>query len=116
MGTQIQDAKRALRQKVRQQLAAMTEAERAAASARARVLLAAQPCWQEARAIFFFAVLFGVLGGNLIFSSGLAPGPKVLKGFFSLALYRRGERGDPTRLQGLQDLRCAFGTLLRVFL
>ena len=57
MGPQIQEAKRALRQKVRAELANMTDAERATASAQARALLAAQPRWQRARSVLFFAPL-----------------------------------------------------------
>jgi 5-formyltetrahydrofolate cyclo-ligase len=55
MTAHIQDAKATVRRRVRQDLKAMTEAQRAGASAQARALLAAQAHWREAQAILFFA-------------------------------------------------------------
>ena len=53
----IQDSKLALRRQVREQLKALTEAQRAEASAKARALLAVQARWQNAQSILLFAPL-----------------------------------------------------------
>jgi 5-formyltetrahydrofolate cyclo-ligase len=53
----IREAKRALRQRVCAELGRLGPAERAAASAQARARLAAQPLWQTAQWVLFFAPL-----------------------------------------------------------
>lgn len=53
----IREAKRALRQQVGAALKRLGPAERAAASAQARARLAAQPLWQKAESVLFFAPL-----------------------------------------------------------
>jgi 5-formyltetrahydrofolate cyclo-ligase len=57
----IREAKRALRQQVRAALSQLGSAERIAASAQARARLAAQPLWQKAQSVLFFAPLAGEL-------------------------------------------------------
>jgi 5-formyltetrahydrofolate cyclo-ligase len=52
-----QEAKVLLRRRVKQGLQAMTEAQRAEASAQARALMVTQPLWREAQSILFFAPL-----------------------------------------------------------
>src|SRR5258706_16093700 len=53
----IRDSKTALRLQVQARLKELTAAQRAAASAQARQLCAAQAQWQQAQAILFFAPL-----------------------------------------------------------
>jgi len=53
----IRKAKRALRQQIRAELSRLEPAERSAASAQARTRLAAQPLWQTAQRVLFFAPL-----------------------------------------------------------
>jgi 5-formyltetrahydrofolate cyclo-ligase len=53
----IREAKRALRQQVCAELSRLGPADRAAASAQARAQLAAQPLWQTAQWVLFFASL-----------------------------------------------------------
>jgi 5-formyltetrahydrofolate cyclo-ligase len=55
MQSAIRDAKVALRDRVRAELKWMGPAERVAASAQARALLAAQALWQASRSVLFYA-------------------------------------------------------------
>ena len=55
MGTQIQDAKLALRRQVREKLEAMAAANRATASDQACSLLSRQKLWEQARSVLFYA-------------------------------------------------------------
>src|SRR5438309_1877868 len=55
MDDSIQESKLALRRQLRQQLAAIPEAQRNAASVMARSLLVQQTVWKLARSILFFA-------------------------------------------------------------
>jgi 5-formyltetrahydrofolate cyclo-ligase len=57
MGTAMQEAKLALREQVGERLNRMSAEERAAASAQARARLAAQPLWESAQSVLFFAPL-----------------------------------------------------------
>jgi 5-formyltetrahydrofolate cyclo-ligase len=57
MQNTIREAKRALRDQVRAAVTRMEPNEKAAASAQARALLAAQPLWRAAQWVLFFAPL-----------------------------------------------------------
>jgi 5-formyltetrahydrofolate cyclo-ligase len=59
--TAIQQVKIALRERVGAGLRQMSAAERADGSAKARALLTAQPLWQRAQSVLFFAPLPGEL-------------------------------------------------------
>jgi 5-formyltetrahydrofolate cyclo-ligase len=59
--TAIQQAKIALRERVGASLRLMSAEERADGSAKARALLAAQPLWQRAHSVLFFAPMPGEL-------------------------------------------------------
>jgi 5-formyltetrahydrofolate cyclo-ligase len=61
MGTEIQDSKRALRGRIREQLKTISEEQRTAGSQQARALLASQPRWAAAHSVLFFAPLPGEL-------------------------------------------------------
>jgi len=73
----IQDAKQALRHQVRADLARMKPGERAAASAQACALLAAQELWKTARWVMFFAPLPVELDVWPLLSEALATAKKV---------------------------------------
>ena len=75
--TAIPDAKRALRKQVRAELKRMAPEERAAASARARAALAAQPLWKGAQSVLFFAPLPEELDVWPLLAEALAAGKKV---------------------------------------
>ena len=53
----ILEAKRILRKQVQAELERMAPEARAAASAQARAILTAQPLWQQAQSVLFFAPL-----------------------------------------------------------
>ena len=55
MSMRPQTPKQALRSQIREQLRTMSDARRAAASAQARALLAAQTRWQNATSVLFYA-------------------------------------------------------------
>ena len=57
MGATIQQAKIVLREQVGERLRRISAEERAAVSAQARALLIAQPLWQSAQSVLFFAPL-----------------------------------------------------------
>jgi 5-formyltetrahydrofolate cyclo-ligase len=59
MSEQLQSSKQALRQEIRARLQSLTETQRADYSAKARALLSAQPGWQAAETILFFAPFAG---------------------------------------------------------
>lgn len=73
----IREAKRALRQQVRAELGRLSPAERAAESARARARLAAQPLWQAAQSVLFFAPLPQELDVWPLLTKALSAGKKV---------------------------------------
>ena len=77
METTIREAKRALRNRGRAGLSRMGPAERAAASARARALLAAQPMWQMAQRVLFFSPLPGELDIWPLLTEALSAGKNV---------------------------------------
>ena len=74
---QIQAAKRALRRAVLAAVAAMTPAEKTAASARARAVLTAQPLWREAKSVLFYAPMAGELDVWPLLDEALALGKAV---------------------------------------
>jgi 5-formyltetrahydrofolate cyclo-ligase len=61
MSEHLQTSKQALREEIRARLQSLTEAQRANYSVNARTLLSAQPAWQAAETILFFAPLAGEL-------------------------------------------------------
>ena len=73
----IREAKRALRIQVSAGLKRMGPGERAAASARARALLAAQPLWKTAQWVLFFAPLPEELDVWPLLTEALAAGKKI---------------------------------------
>ncbi|HOX55457.1 MAG TPA: 5-formyltetrahydrofolate cyclo-ligase [Candidatus Paceibacterota bacterium] len=73
----IREAKLALRQQVGAALSQLTPAQRAAASALARARLAAQPAWQEAHSVLFFASLPEELDLWPLLTDALAAGKRV---------------------------------------
>ena len=73
----IQESKQALRQQVRASVGRMEPGERAAASARACALLAAQTLWKTARWVLFFAPLPGELDVWPLLSQALTTSKKV---------------------------------------
>jgi 5-formyltetrahydrofolate cyclo-ligase len=77
MQNTIQEAKQALRNRVSARLKRMGPGERAAASARARALLAAQPLWRAAQWVLFFAPLPGELDVWPLLAQALAAGKRV---------------------------------------
>ena len=98
MSLHNQDSKSTLRQHVRQKLLAMTEAQRAGASAQARELLKAQLQWREARSILFFAPLAEELDVWPLVGEALGAGMRV----FLPRFVNTGEKplkrfGDPRR-------------------
>jgi 5-formyltetrahydrofolate cyclo-ligase len=99
MGTQIQDAKRVLRGRIREQLRGMTLEQRAVGSQQARALLAAQPRWQAARSLLFFAPMPGELDVWPLLSEALAAGKLIALPCFSAetSAYVAFEIRDPFR-------------------
>ena len=77
MGATIQQAKIVLREQVGEHLRRMSAEERAAASAQARALLIAQPLWQSAQSVLFFAPLPGELDVWPLLAVALGAGKKV---------------------------------------
>jgi len=77
MQKSIQAVKQALREQVRADVTRMEPGERAAASARARALLAAQTLWKTARWVLFFAPLPGELDVWPLLSEALSTAKKV---------------------------------------
>ncbi len=77
MGPEIQNSKRVLRGQIREKLSAITEEQRASASAQARTLLASQPRWQAAQSVLFFAPLPGELDVWPLLSEALAANKAV---------------------------------------
>jgi 5-formyltetrahydrofolate cyclo-ligase len=73
----IREAKQALRNQVGARLSRMEPGERAAASAQARALLAAQPLWKRAQWVLFFASLPGELDVWPLLAEALSTGKKV---------------------------------------
>jgi 5-formyltetrahydrofolate cyclo-ligase len=79
----VQQVKRALRAQVRARLSQLGETARAAASAQARTRLAAQPLWQAARTVLFFAPLPDELDVWPLLAEALAAGKHVALPRFS---------------------------------
>ncbi len=77
MQNTIREAKQTLRKQVGARLKEMAPGERAAASARARALLAAQPLWQTAQKVLFFAPLPGELDVWPLLAEALSAGKQV---------------------------------------
>jgi 5-formyltetrahydrofolate cyclo-ligase len=77
MQNTIREAKQALRNEVSARLKRMGPGERAAASARARALLAAQAVWKTARWVLFFASLPEELDVWPLLTDALSAGKKV---------------------------------------
>jgi 5-formyltetrahydrofolate cyclo-ligase len=77
MQNSIREAKQALRKQVSANLKQMEAAERAAASARARALLAAKPLWKAAQWVLFFAPLPGELDVWPLLTEALSAGKRV---------------------------------------
>lgn len=77
MPSGIPDAKRAIRARVRADLARMSPGERAAGSERARVLLTSRELWREAKNILFFAPLHTELDIWPLLGEVLASGKSV---------------------------------------
>ena len=77
MQNTIREAKRALRVQVCAELKRMEPGERAAASARARALLAAQALWQTAQWVLFFAPLPEEVDVWPLLAAALSAGKKV---------------------------------------
>ena len=77
MQSAIRDAKVALRDQVRAELRRMGSAERVAASAQARVLLAAQAVWRAARAVLFYAPMPEELDVWPLLAEALSVGKEV---------------------------------------
>ena len=77
MQSAIREAKRALRSRISTALKRMEPGERAAASARARSLLAAQTRWQTAQWVLFFAPLPEELDVWPLLTEALSAGKKV---------------------------------------
>jgi len=77
MQNTIREAKQALRIQVSAGLKRMGPGERAAASARARALLAAQPLWKTAQWVLFFAPLPEELDVWPLLTEALAAGKKI---------------------------------------
>jgi 5-formyltetrahydrofolate cyclo-ligase len=77
MGATIPEAKTALRQLIGGRLKSLSAEERAAASAQARALLAAQPLWQQAQSVLFFAPLPEELDVWPLLAIALRAGKKV---------------------------------------
>jgi 5-formyltetrahydrofolate cyclo-ligase len=73
----IREAKRALREEARARLKGLGKAARAAASAEARARLAAQPLWQAAQTILFFAPLPDELDVWPLLAPALSAGKQV---------------------------------------
>lgn len=73
----IREAKRALRGQVQGELDRLAATERAAASAHARARLAAQPLWQTAQRILFFASLAEEIDLWPLLAEALAAGKSV---------------------------------------
>jgi 5-formyltetrahydrofolate cyclo-ligase len=77
MPNTIREAKQALRNQVSAGLKRMGPGERAAASARARALLAAQALWQMAQWVLFFAPLAEELDVWPLLAEALAAGKRI---------------------------------------
>jgi len=73
----IREAKRALRQQICTELSRLRPAERAAASAQARARLAAQPLWQTAQWVLFFAPMPEELDVWPLLAEALSAGKQV---------------------------------------
>ena len=73
----IREAKQALRKQVRADVTRMEPGERAAASAQARALLAAQALWKTAQWVLFFAPLPGELDVWPLLSEALSAAKRV---------------------------------------
>ncbi|MCX6923025.1 MAG: 5-formyltetrahydrofolate cyclo-ligase [Verrucomicrobia bacterium] len=73
----IQDAKAALRARVRAEFKRLGQGELAAASARARVLLSVQALWRAARSVFFFAPMPDEVDVWPLLAEALSDGKKV---------------------------------------
>jgi 5-formyltetrahydrofolate cyclo-ligase len=73
----IRAAKRALREQVGARLKGLGGTERAAGSAQARARLAAQPLWQKARSVLFFAPLPEEVDVWPLLTEALAEGKQV---------------------------------------
>lgn len=118
MGTEIQCSKLALRRRVRDELQAMTEAQREGASARACALLMAQPLWREAKTVLFFAPLPEELDVWPLLGEALGSGKRVFLPRFvgGKPLKRFGDAEAPpnTQLkQGVNETVAAPGTQLK---
>jgi 5-formyltetrahydrofolate cyclo-ligase len=72
-----ENPKPALRRQVRERLKAMTQAQRAVLSERARARLQMQPVWQRARSVLFFAPLAEELDLWPLLAEALAGGKTV---------------------------------------
>jgi 5-formyltetrahydrofolate cyclo-ligase len=78
----IAQAKAALRERIRDRLKEMSEAERAAASAQARIRVAAQTLWKSARSVLLYAPLPDELDVWPLLAAALTAGKTVaLPGF-----------------------------------
>jgi 5-formyltetrahydrofolate cyclo-ligase len=77
MQDNIREAKQTLRNQVSARLNRMEPGERAAASAQARALLAAQPLWKTAQWVLFFAPLPGELDVWPLLAEALSTGKRV---------------------------------------
>ncbi|HWX19897.1 MAG TPA: 5-formyltetrahydrofolate cyclo-ligase [Candidatus Binatia bacterium] len=99
MHTGLQDSKAALRRQVREQLNAMTPAQRSGDSAQARTLLLQQLIWHQAKSVLFFAPLPQELDLWPLLEEALAAGKSVgLPRFASEAnRYMACQVKDPAR-------------------
>jgi 5-formyltetrahydrofolate cyclo-ligase len=79
----IREAKRALREQVRDRLKGLGQTERAAASAQSRTRLKAQTLWQEAQTVLLFAPLPEELDIWPLLAEALSAGKKVALPRFS---------------------------------
>ena len=86
MSATIQQTKAALREEIGTRLKMLPLVERAAASAQARALLAAQAVWQSARSVLFFAPLPGELDVWPLLPDALAMGKQIALPIFDRRL------------------------------
>jgi 5-formyltetrahydrofolate cyclo-ligase len=88
MDAHIQSSKHALREQVRTQLRSLTEEQRNEGSVKASELLCAQPRWQAAKCILFFAPLPGELDIWPLVEEALMTDKSVLLPHFAKLLDR----------------------------